>query len=785
MFLRFSLAACCIPLFVFSQPTASPVLQLEQIMRGPDFVGHLPDNPRWSVDSKSLYFDWQRDSMLYPQPHSYELGNGQLRPLRIDEQQKLPSGDRMYTRDRSKSVYSAGGDLFLSNHRTGNTLQITNTLASERLQDFSADEQYVLFEVENNVFSWNMASGSLQQHSDFKSGNESSVSKPSSQATWLERDQLELFDVLRSRKTKSDSAKVRAVQLAAKRPKTIYTGKNRLSSVRMSTDLRFVHYQLYPPANETTAVVPDYVTNSGYTDPRQARSKVGGEQKGGQYWLYDTQRDTAYRLEEKLLPGIYQKPTYLRDYLPVGATWVDTSDQPRELRFTPPVFSADGQQTLLEIRALDNKDRWLVLLDAASGKLHTVHREHNEAWIGGPAAAYNSKGFLDNQQLWYLSESSGFSHLYTYDLAAGRSEALSSGDFELLQVQLSNDCKHFFIHANKHGPHEQHFYKLRIADQQWTQLSIAKGKHQVILSPDESQMAILYSASNQPTELYLAAVKSPQAIKRLTHSITEAFGAYPWRQPEIVYFLAADSVPVPARIYTPAKGKSNGAAIVFVHGAGYLQNVHHWWSQYYREYMFHHLLSDLGYTVLDIDYRGSAGYGGDWRTAIYRHMGGLDLRDQVDGARYLVQHCGIDSQRIGIYGGSYGGFITLMALTTQPGIFASGAALRSVADWAHYNHGYTSNILNLPHTDSLAYRRSSPIYHAQGLQGELLMLHGMVDMNVHFQDVVRFSQRLIELRKDHWELAIFPLEDHGFLESSSWLDEYKRILKLFERTLNP
>jgi dipeptidyl aminopeptidase/acylaminoacyl peptidase len=250
-----------------------------------------------------------------------------------------------------------------------------------------------------------------------------------------------------------------------------------------------------------------------------------------------------------------------------------------------------------------------------------------------------------------------------------------------------------------------------------------------------------------------------------------------------VRFIAADSAQVPARLYKPTN--SNGAAIIFVHGAGYLQNVHHWWSQYYREYMFHHLLSDMGYTVLDIDYRGSAGYGGDWRTAIYRHMGGKDLSDQVDGARYLVQQHGIDAQRIGIYGGSYGGFITLMALTTQPGVFASGAALRSVADWAHYNQGYTSNILNLPHTDSLAYRRSSPIYHAQGLQGELLMLHGMVDMNVHFQDVVRFSQRLIELRKDRWELAVFPLEDHGFVESSSWIDEYKRILRLFERSLKP
>jgi dipeptidyl aminopeptidase/acylaminoacyl peptidase len=143
----------------------------------------------------------------------------------------------------------------------------------------------------------------------------------------------------------------------------------------------------------------------------------------------------------------------------------------------------------------------------------------------------------------------------------------------------------------------------------------------------------------------------------------------------------------------------------------------------------------------------------------------------------------IDEDRIGIYGGSYGGFITLMAMFKEPGIFQSGAALRSVTDWAHYNHGYTSNILNTPLEDSIAYARSSPIYFAEGLQGQLVMLHGMIDTNVHFQDVVRLSQRLIELGKDDWDLAVFPVEGHGFVEASSWTDEYRRIFELFNDTL--
>jgi dipeptidyl aminopeptidase/acylaminoacyl peptidase len=164
-------------------------------------------------------------------------------------------------------------------------------------------------------------------------------------------------------------------------------------------------------------------------------------------------------------------------------------------------------------------------------------------------------------------------------------------------------------------------------------------------------------------------------------------------------------------------------------------------------------------------------------------MGGKDLIDHVDAAKYMVDSLGIDSKRIGIYGGSYGGFITLMAMFKEPDVFSAGAGIRSVTDWAHYNHGYTSNILNEPYNDSIAYKRSSPIYYANGLKGPLLMCHGMLDVNVHFQDIVRLTQRLIELGKNNWELAVYPMEDHGFVEPSSWTDEYKRILKLFETNL--
>ena len=164
-------------------------------------------------------------------------------------------------------------------------------------------------------------------------------------------------------------------------------------------------------------------------------------------------------------------------------------------------------------------------------------------------------------------------------------------------------------------------------------------------------------------------------------------------------------------------------------------------------------------------------------------MGTPEIQDLADGVKWMEKNANVNDQRVGTYGGSYGGFMTFMALLTRPELFQAGAALRPVSDWAHYNDAYTSNILNRPDVDPIAYERSSPIYFAEGLEKNLLINAPMVDDNVFFQDVVRLVQRFIELEKEDFETAIYPVEPHGFRQPSSWLDEYRRIHKLFEEKL--
>jgi dipeptidyl aminopeptidase/acylaminoacyl peptidase len=377
--------------------------------------------------------------------------------------------------------------------------------------------------------------------------------------------------------------------------------------------------------------------------------------------------------------------------------------------------------------------------------------------------------------VYFVSEHTGWMHLYTVPYSGGAPTALTSGKYEVDDVTISDDRKSFYASTSKDSLYEHHLYRIPVNGGAMTKLTTTAGWHRAIVGPDEKTIADVYSYSNKPDELYVGSVKA-------TNSPAPEFWTYPWIDTPIVEFTARDGAKVPAHVYKPDNW-NGGPAVIFVHGAGYLQNIHRGWSNYYREYMFNQLLRERGFFVIDIDYRASAGYGRDWRTAIYRWMGGKDLDDHVDAAKWLVKEYNVDPKHIGMYGGSYGGFMTLMALFNAPDTFAAGAALRPVTDWAHYNHGYTANILNTPQKDPEAYRKSSPIYFAEGLKGALLICHGVVDVNVHFQDSVRLVQRLIELRKENWEMAMFPMEDHTFVEPTSWADEYKRILNLFEKNL--
>lgn len=529
-----------------------------------------------------------------------------------------------------------------------------------------------------------------------------------------------------------------------------------------------------------------FITSDGYNQSPETKEKVSTANfVKTKFGIYSVAKDSVYFVDFSKLSHIQDVPKYYESYDNLKSK----AKEDKLIVAQAPVYNENGSIAIVEIRSQDNKDRWLVSLNLENGTFKEIEHQHDEAWIAGPGIPSYSfdsgiLGFLaDNETLYFQSEVTGYSHLYTYNFKSNKKTQLTSGNWEVRDVTLSNDKKTFYLTTNTTHPGNRNYYKLAASGGALEPILTKDGAHEVVVSPDEKTLLVRYSYKNIPWDLYIAENRKNTTLQQITSSASESFKNYKWREPEVITFKAQDGTPVYARLYTPKTETSNKAAVIFVHGAGYLQNAHNYWSNYYREYMFHNMLTDLGYTVLDIDYRGSDGYGRDFRTGIYRFMGGKDLTDQLDGKKYLVEKYGIDADRVGIYGGSYGGFITLMGMLTTPSEFASGAALRSVTDWAHYNHGYTGNILNFPETDPIAYKKSSPIYFADNLKGNLVMLHGMVDDNVEYKDIVRLSQRFIELEKKNWTLASFPVEAHGFKETYSWIDEYSRILNLFNSTL--
>jgi dipeptidyl aminopeptidase/acylaminoacyl peptidase len=771
-------------------------LTVEKIMRDPKWIGVAPSNVYWSEDSKQVYFNWN------PQRNAgdslYTISPTNRTPVAVSPavRRNLASANGEYNKARTKKLYEKNGDLFTLDIATGKVTQITNTVIREFNPMFTLDEKRVTFMADLNLFSWEIATGSFAQLTDFKRGTKKSDTKQSEQEKWLAADQLAYFNILKLRSDNKKAGDLARKRDNPKRPKEIWIDDKGLDNLRLSPDENFITYRLVKmPANSKSTVVPGYVTESGFTTDIPSRTKVGAALNSYELLVYDIRRDTVLPVKMTGLEGITDIPEYRKDYpqkQPVADKKNEKPDKAdkkepvaRAVFTQGPIWSPDGTSNIVIVRSLDNKDRWLASLDLSTQTLTQIDRHHDEAWIGGPGSGgffgQNGTGWIDGKTLWFVSEATGYSHLYTYDMSTKKKSALTSGKYEVQTFDLSKDRKFFYITANEVHPGEKQFLKLPVTGGKAERLTSLTGNNEVTLSPDEKWLAIRYSYSNKPWELYLQENKAGAKPVQITNSLSDEFKSYPWRDPELVTVKARDGADVYARLYKPAN--PNGAAVIFVHGAGYLQNAHKWWSQYFREYMFNNLLADQGYTVLDMDYRASAGYGRDWRTGIYRFMGGKDLEDNVDGAKWLVANHNIDAKRIGIYGGSYGGFITLMALFTTPDVFASGAALRPVTDWAHYNHGYTSSILNEPVLDSLSYAKSSPLYYAEGLKGRLLICHGMVDVNVHFQDAVRLAQRLIELGKDNWELAVYPVEDHGFVEPSSWTDEYKRILKLFDESL--
>jgi len=762
-------------------------ITIEQAMADPDWIGPPVENAWWSWNSQQVEYQLKRTGSPVRDTFRQPVNGGVASQVADDQRGSLDVDNPVYDSARQRAAFVRNGDVFLRDLRSGALTQLTRSTEKASAVNFARDGG-VIWRTGQNWFHWTAAAG-VQQVATLKAEkNPDDAPK----ADVLRDQQMRTLATLRNDRAQRDALKEQEASWrradSTRAPGPVYLGADvEIVDSVLSPDTRSLIVVTKPKDFDEGrgGKMPKYVTESGYEEFEDTRTRVGrNDPEPNALWLVDAVTGTVKPLSLDSLPGIGTDP--LASLRKAAGKDALKGNRPVQVLAGPGVpgirWSNDGQQAAILLRANDNKDRWIATVSPAEAKLQTRHRLTDNAWINW---SFNDFGWSsDNRTLWLLSEESGYSHLYTQQ-GTGKPQALTSGKWETSMPLPSADGRGFYVLCNQQAPGDYEVCAVDTATRQVRELTSLNGVEDFSLSPDGQQLLVRYSGAYLPTQLAVVPSAGGPA-KLLTDTRSAAFKAREWIQPKLVQVPSRHGAGVVwAKYYGPENlepGRKYPIAM-FVHGAGYLQNVHQRYPAYFREQMFHNLLVQKGYVVLDMDYRGSEGYGRDWRTAIYRNMGHPELEDYKDGLEWLVTTQQGDRDHAGIYGGSYGGFMTFMALFRSPGTFKAGAALRPVVDWHQYNHGYTANILNTPDIDPEAYRVSSPIEYADGLQDHLLIAHGMMDDNVFFQDSVNLTQKLIELHKDNWSIAPYPLERHGYVRADSWLDQYKRILKLFEENL--
>lgn len=799
----------------YSAQLLAQTVTLEQVMAHPDWIGRQPQQPYWSDDSESIYYHRKREGAEQTDLYRVSLDGERLEKILPEDFDEIDVYGDDVSPDHQLKTYAREGDIYVKNLRTGDITQLTRTTVIESNPRFTADSSKIIFSRNETIFVRDLESGLESEIADLRFENQPSEEE----RNYLDEQQLRLFDIVeleQERKKIEEQHQNENQELdRARIDLPYYLGTdNELLNASLSPNEKWLLIVTRKKTERTSGRadnMPAYVTASGYVETREVRSKVGTTDFSNQH-LYlvnlRSHRITEINLSE--LPNIKDNP--LRNQL--GNAYPVSQEKEekdvRELYFVNLFWNDDGSKAIFQVISRDNKDRWLVSLDTErliyseasdnedskatvdisdltlpinldNDHLKLVFHHHDPAWINR-RVFFTGEWLPNNESFFFLSESDGYQHVYLFD--GKETHQITQGNFEVLEPKLSQNGERVFFRSNIEHPTVYEIYQVNLADKEIEQLTELGGMNEFRLSPDEEKLLIIHSEATRPPEIYVTLTQPGTGVSQLTETISSEFESIAWAEPKYVEVPSSRvSDPIHSRVYMPDNDEISRPAVIFIHGAGYLQNAHQGWSGYFREFMFHSFLVQQGYVVLDMDYRASEGYGRDWRTAIYQRMGTPEVEDLTDGIDWLVANTNVNRDRICAYGGSYGGFLTLMALFQHPDLFACGAALRPVTDWAHYNHGYTSDILNIPDIDPAAFERSSPIEFAEGLEKPLLIAHGMLDDNVFFQDSVRLVQRLIELEKENWELAVYPIEPHGFREPSSWLDEYRRIYKLVEDTL--
>lgn len=741
------------------------------------WLGLPPRDITWSPAGDWIYFRWRED----PQPgqrsetdpwYATDPRGERVRRVGEDEATTIPSSNIEWSQNRRVAAWSNGGTLYVWTPERGTRPIFT---ASERLGNLSvlADGSEIRFSTRGfgrfgddngDLWVYEVDSAVARRAADVRTRE----AEPGEWEAWLTEQQLELIETVGRRKRDRQVADSVERIMRPHRPQVVLVEKGaRAVDLQLSPDGRFVTFLwIKEPSGDQRTSYMEFVNEEGEATERRARAKVGEPIPSFKMGIV--------RVDPSVDPDS------------VEVVWVDDGVE-GETIIHGPYWSPDGEHAALQILSLDHKDRWIRFLDVETGSTTPVDHQHEEAWIGGPLVEGRwSPGFLqwlpEGNAFAFASTRTGWAMLYIAD-SEGNVRPLTEGEWEVRRAALAPDGGTWYLHTSREHPGEEHLYHLPVGSGSLYQVTVGEGIYAAYPSPDGRRLAITYQNPRSLPDLYVMENRPGAEPRQVTRSGTDDFYRYAWSASEIFTYPDPAGNPTWVEVWERPE-QPNGAAVIYVHGCGECgQGIRKGFWQRTRTRLYANYLRNRGYVAANLDYRGSSGYGHANRTYAYRQMGITDVDSSLPFLDILSDRYGVDPGRIGIYGGSYGGFFTIMALFRHPGRFAAGVALYPVTDWAHYNHGYTSRILNgTPLNDEEAYRRSSPVYYADGLEDALMIQHGLVDGNVQIQDSFRLARILIEMGKDY-DLVVYPMEDHGWDETATRKDSYRRMTRWFRRHL--
>jgi dipeptidyl-peptidase-4 len=423
------------------------------------------------------------------------------------------------------------------------------------------------------------------------------------------------------------------------------------------------------------------------------------------------------------------------------------------------------QQTVLD----------LLVADAASGETRTVLTEKDQYWIN----ISNDLRFLkDGKRFLWSSERSGYRHLYLYDLDGKELAQLTKGEWEVSAVHAVDEAKGLvYFTGTAKSPLERHLYRVSLEGSAVSRITIHNGTHGVNMAPDASAFVDTYSDSLTPPRQDLARADG-SLLRVINENKVAELADYHLSAPQFVSVKTHDGVQLNAVMIKPPDFDATRKypVLVYTYGGPHAQVVLNAWGG--NTALWHQSMAQKGYIIFSLDNRGSAGRGHVFEEPVHYRLGAQELSDQRDGVAYLKSLPFVDAGRIGIWGWSYGGHMTLHAMFEAPEDFKAGFAGGPVTDWHFYDSIYTERYLGVLPQNEEAYRSSSPIDRAAGLKGKLLIAHGTGDDNVHFANTLSLINKLIELGK-YVEVMPFPGRGHGVSDPAARKVLMNRVTQFF------